>query len=158
MELKSTGGFSLTELLVVIAIISITATIAVPQFTKMKNNANLKEAAREISGDIQLCRRMAVSENVHYRIVINTANNEYTIQKETSPSIWVNVSSTKNVGGEYADVKIVGDPTYGADKIVFQPRGTTNAGTLKIQHEKSLSKASIVTSLMGRVRVKYELK
>jgi hypothetical protein len=68
------------------------------------------------------------------------------------------VSSIKNVGENDASIKIIGDPTFGGDKIIFQPRGTTNAGTLVLQHEKLLSRASIITSLMWRVRIEYELK
>ena len=159
MKVKSAAkAFSLVELLIVIVILSILCTIAIPNFAKYRGNTNLKEAAQEISGDIQLCKQMAVAENVHYRIVLNIENNNYTIQKETSPSNWTNVSSIKNIGKADTSIKIIEDPTFASDKIIFQPRGTTNAGTLVIQHEKLLSKASIVTSLMGRVRIIYELK
>jgi prepilin-type N-terminal cleavage/methylation domain-containing protein len=159
MKVKSaTRAFSLVELLIVIVILSILGTIAVPNFIKYRGNINLKQAAREISGDIQLCKQMAVAENVHYRIVLNVENNNYIIQRETSPSNWTNVSSIKNIGKDDASIKIIEDPTFESDKIIFQPRGTTNAGTLVIQHEQLLSRASIITSLMGRVRIKYELK
>ena len=158
MKIKSSKGFSLIELVIVIGILFILGEIAVLQFIKYKGNANLKEAVRAISGDIQLCRQMAVSENTHYRIMINVANNEYTIQKETSPSTWVDVFPVKSVSKDYSDIKIIGAPTFRTDKIIFQPRGTINAGTLEIQHTKLLSKASIITSLMGRVRIQYELR
>ena len=158
MKVKSAKGFSLIELLIVIAILSILCTQASPYFTKYMANVNLKEAARKISGDIQLCKRMAVAENTHFRMLINAAANEYTIQRKTSPSTWANVFSTIKVCGNDANIKIIGDTTYADDQIVFQPRGTTNAGTLKIQHEKILSQASIITSLMGRVRIQYDLK
>ena len=158
MKIISAKGFSLLELLIVIVILTIVGTISAPNFIKYRGNTNLKEAAREISGDIHLCKQRAIAENVHYRIVLNVENNNYTIQKETSPSNWTNVSSIKNVGENDASIKIIGDPTFGGDKIIFQPRGTTNAGTLVLQHEKLLSRASIITSLMGRVRIEYELK
>jgi prepilin-type N-terminal cleavage/methylation domain-containing protein len=159
MKVKSAAkAFSLVELLIVIAILGILAAIAAPNFTRYKGNANLRAAAREISGDIQYCKQRAVAENVHYRIVLNFEINNYIIQKETSPSNWTNVSSIKNIGKDDTSIKIIEDPTFGGNKIIFQPRGTTNAGTLVIQHEKLLSKASIVTTLMGRVRIKYEIQ
>lgn len=158
MNIKSSKGFSLIELVIVIGILFILGEITVLGFIKFTGNANLKEAARAISGDIQLCKAMAVTKHTHYQIVLNVANNEYTIQKETSPSTWVDVFPAKSIGKNYGDIKIVGDPTFGDDKIIFQPRGTTSAGTLEIEHQKLFSKASIVTNLMGRVRIEYELK
>ncbi|HQF11475.1 MAG TPA: GspH/FimT family protein [Paludibacteraceae bacterium] len=159
MKVKSTAkAFSLVELLIVIAIISIIGTIAVSSFAKYRGNSCLREAAREITGDIQLCKQKAVAENVRYRILLFTSCNNYTIQKETFHDNWVNVSSIKNIGEDDNAIKIIGDPTYPADKIIFQPRGTTNAGTLVLQHKENYSTASIVTSLMGRVRIKYDFK
>ena len=159
MKFKSTAkAFSLVELLIVLAIFSIVITIAVPAFSKYRGNANLREVVQEISGDIRLCKQKAVAENSRYRIQLNVRSNNYIIQKETSSSHWTNVSSLKNIGADDAALKISGDPTYGGDRIYFQPRGTTTAGTLEIQHEKFLSKASIVTSIMGRVRIEYKFK
>lgn len=159
MQVKSAAkAFSLVELLIVITIISIIGTIAVSSFAKHRGNTCLREAARQITGDIQLCKQRAVAENVRYRIQLNFEGNNYIIQKETSPDIWINVSSIKNIGEDDAALKIFRDPTYGGEKIIFQPRGTTNAGTLEIQHEKFLSKASIITSLTGRVRIEYDMK
>ena len=158
MKVKSATGFSLIELLIVIAIFSILVAIASPNFTKYKANTKLKEAARKITQDIQFCKRMAVAENTHFRITINKATSEYTIQRKISDSSWTNVSSTKKISEDDEDIKISDDPTYGSDQILFQPRGTTNAGTLKIKHGKIQSEASIITSLMGHVRIQYDLK
>lgn len=151
-------AFSLVELLIVIAIISILSIMSAPVFSKFRGNANLKEAVREISGDILLCKHRAIAENVHYRIILSVANNNYIIQKETGPSTWINVGSAKEIGEDDASIKIAEDPTFASDTIIFAPRGTTRAGTLVLQHDKLLSKARIITSMMGRVRIQYELK
>ncbi len=151
-------AFSLVELLTVIAIVSILGVISALSVVRYRGNTNLKEAAREITGDIQLCKQRAVAETTHYRILIIVESNAYIIQKKTSNENWTNMSSIKNIGEHDSAVKIVGHPTHGDHKIIFQPRGTTNAGTLIIRHDKILSTASIVTSLMGRVRIDYDLK
>lgn len=156
--ISSVKAFSLVELLIAVAITSILFAISVISFSKLRANVCLREAARTISSDIQLCKTRAVSESVRYRIIIQMECNNYIIQKESSPGYWTNVSSVKNIGEQDDAVKIVKDPTYGGDMIIFQPRGTTNAGTLEIQHAKFLSTAKIVTSLTGRVRIKYDLK
>lgn len=159
MKVISTAkAFSLVELLIVIVIISIIGTVATSSFAKYRGNACLREATREISGDIHLCKHRAVVENRRYRMLISVSSNNYAVQKETSPDHWTNVSPIKNIGVGDEAVKIIGDPTYGNETIYFQPRGTTNLGTLELQHEKYLSKVKIVTSLMGRVRVEYDLK
>jgi prepilin-type N-terminal cleavage/methylation domain-containing protein len=161
MKMKSaTKAFSLVELLTVIAIISILSIISMPGFAKYRGNTNLKEAVREISGDIQLCKQRAVAENLRYRLILNVTNNNYIMQKETSPSHWENVFSTKYIGEDDASVKIMNDPapTFASNTIIFQPRGTTNLGTIVIHHEKFLSEASIKTNITGRVKVKYKLK
>lgn len=159
MKIKlDTKAFSLVELLIVIAIIAIVGAISAPTFTRFRGNACLREATRKLTSDIQLCRHSAVAENTRYRIVLNVETSSYLIQKETSPSNWTSVSCIKNLGEEDAAVKMGGKQTHAAHKIIFQPRGTTNAGTLELQHETLHSRASIVTSLMGRVRVQYYIK
>jgi len=159
MNFKSTAkAFSLVELLIVIAIISIIGTISTSSFAKYRGNTCLREATRKITGDIHLCKHKAVAENVRYRILISVSSNNYAVQKETSPSHWTSVSPIKNIGDNDESVKIIGDPTHWNDTIFFHPRGTTNGGTLILQHEKFRSKASIVTSLIGRVRVEYDLR
>ena len=156
MILKTTAkAFSLVELLIVIAIVTIIGTIATSSFVKYRGNACLRDASRKITGDIYLCKQMAVAEIARYRILINAGNNNYVIQKETSQNHWASISTIKNIGGDDKAVKIIGDPIH---TIYFQPRGTTTGGTLELQHEKYLSKVKIVTSLMGRVRVEYDLK
>ena len=157
MKVKADNGFTLLELVIVIVIIAVLGSLASSNFVKYRANTNLKEAARKISGDIQLCKQRAVAENKSYRIAIDTNNNQYTVQKEISPSVWTNVCPSIRVCDDDT-IKIIGHPTYGSNRILFYPRGTTNAGSLKIQHGQVLSEARIVTSLMGRVRIEYALK
>jgi len=151
-------AFSLVELLIVIAIISILSIISAPVFSKYRGNVCLRESVRKIASDIQLCKASAAADGVRYRIIIDVKSNNYIVQKETSLGDWTNVSSIRNFGEQDEAVKIIGKPTHVAQIIYFQPRGTTNAGTLEIRHEKIMSTAKIVTSLTGRVRIKYDTK
>ncbi|MFO7569309.1 MAG: prepilin-type N-terminal cleavage/methylation domain-containing protein [Smithellaceae bacterium] len=152
MRIRGNNGFSLIELLITIAIMGIVLAIAAPNFTRYRDNTNLREAARDISSDIQLCKQRALSENAEYSMTFNVGLNNYTIKREEV------VTATKTVGAGNAVIKIVGDPTFADDKIIFQPRGTTNPGHLDLQHTTRLSKAQIITSIMGRVRVTYDFK
>ena len=167
MKNKSAKGFSLIELFIVMAIAATLLSIAVPTFNKYRDNANLKEATREISGDIQLYKQSAVSENRGYRINFDAVANTYGIQIENpvGSGTYVNISTvkpgaqdTKNVGAGNANIVIFGAPTFPGGAITFNPRGTSGAGTLVLKHSIRLSTATITTSLMGRVRVTYDLK
>ena len=160
MKFKSYKGFSLIELLIAMALITILAAVASPYFTKYRYNTNLKEAARTISGDIQLYKQKAVTENIGYRINFNESTNEYTIQKETAlNSGSYNNLNTRKVAEGYSNI-VLSDPSFagGASYVTFNQRGTSTAGHVILTHDKTSSTANITTTIMGRVKVKYELK
>jgi prepilin-type N-terminal cleavage/methylation domain-containing protein len=169
VKIKSAKGFSLIELLIVMAIAATLLSIAVPTYNRYRDNANLREAAGEISGDIQLFKQTAVSENRGYRINFDASANAYGIQIENpvGSGTYVNLSTvkpgaqdTKNVGAGNANVVISGTPSFsgGVPHVTFNPRGTSGAGNLVLIHSIRLSTATIRTTLMGRVRVEYDLK
>ena len=167
MKIKSAKGFSLIEILIVTVIMAILMSMAVPTFNKFRDNTNLREAARGISSDIQEYRQRAISENIHYRINFDAAGNIYTIRRETvlDSDTYADVM-TKNVGASNANIVISGTPSFsgGVPHVIFNPRGTTGAGSLDLIHiirhvpPNSLCKATITTTTMGRVRVTYEIK
>ncbi len=103
------------------AIAATLLSIAVPTFNRYRDNANLREAAGEISGDIQLYKQTAVSENRGYRINFDASANTYGIQIENpvGSGTYVNLSTvktgaqdTKNVGAGNANIVIFGTPTF----------------------------------------------
>ena len=167
MKIKSSRGFSLIEVIIVLAIVAIAASVAAPNFNSFRQNTNLKEAARDISSDIYLCRQRAVSENRGYRINFSIAANTYTIQQETvvnntRTGNYVALT-TKTVGAGNANIIIYNTPappsfTGGVSYVTFNPRGTSGAGSLTLQHTKRLSTATITINAMGRANVSYVLK
>ena len=165
--MKTNKGFSLIELIIVIAIIGIVLAIASPSFYKYRQNTNLKEATRELAGDISLYRQTAIAQNVRYRINFNPSGNiydSYTIQVESpaNSGTYVDVS-TKSPTSVSSSIIIMGDAsspsfTGGVPYITIQPRGTMGAGTVWLQHLDRQSTSTITTNLMGRVNVTYDLK
>lgn len=140
------NGFTLTEVLIVIAILGIVLAIAAPNFTRYRDNANLREAARDVSSDIQLYKQRAIAENTNYEI--SFSGNNYTITKGAT------TVATKTVGANNAYIKI--SESYPTGKIELDTRGMLKpSGELKLKHSKRGSEATITTSLTGRVSVTY---
>jgi type II secretion system protein H len=164
VKIKSSRGFTVIEMMIVIAIIGIVLSVAIPNISSYRQNTNLKEAARDISSDISFYRQSAVAENRGYRINFSAVANTYTIQQETV----VNNTRTGNyvslitrtVGAGNANIIISGTPSFsgGVPNVTFDPRGTSGAGSLTLQHTKRASTATITTNLMGRVNVQYILQ
>ncbi len=161
MKIKNNTGFSLIELVVVIAIISILLAIAVPNFIRWRDNSNLREQARNISSDILLNKQRAAAENVRYRITFNSGTNDYVIQRESvlnANDFAADVSAvTKLVNPENTAITILGTPSFsgGVPAITLEPRGTSTAGSLVLQHTRRLSTATITANIMGRINVQY---
>lgn len=171
MKKRRAGGFSLIELLIVMAIAGVVLAVATPNYLKYRDNANLKEAANQIAGEIAFWRQSAIAENVRYRIVFNQSANSYTIQRENpaNSGIYVNLSAinasvtdTRNLADVSNSISIMGSnpPNFsgGVAFITIQPRGTMSGGTVWLQHTTRLSTSTITTNLMGRVNVAYNLK
>ncbi len=155
--MKKKNGFSLVELLIVIAILGIVLAIAGPNLFKHRHNINLREAVRDISAEMSLCRQRAIAENIQYRISFNFGSNQYTVSRlPLGSATWQNVS-TGNLGGgnsliSFSSTTFSGSPPA----VIFLPRGTTSAGgALLIQHSKTPRVATITVTITGRVRVDY---
>ncbi len=152
MKVRKNKGFTLIELLIVIALIGIVAGIASANFKNYRDRTNMREAAREISSDIQYYKQRAVSESVPYSITFNAGANNYIIQRDGT------TVATKSVGKEKVPVSIDGTPTFGGSPPTLNlfTRGTTSAGSLILKHASpKVKRMRITTSMMGRVTVNY---
>lgn len=161
MQKKTVSGFTLIEVMIVIAILGIVLAIATPNFMAYRDNTNLKEAARNVSSEIQLCKQMAVAGSVRYAVSFISGSDHFWIFKETSPTSGAySFYATKTIHGSNA-VTVFGTPSFmpgGVSYVTLHPRGTSTNGSLKLIHNTRLSEATITTNLMGRVKVTYVLK
>ncbi len=69
--LRDAKGFTLIEMAVVGAIVGITTMIAVPSFTQWKARYQMKQAATELAGNLNLARAAAMSRGTG--ITVTTA-------------------------------------------------------------------------------------
>lgn len=180
---KLIKGFTLIELLIVIAITAILAGISAPLFNKYRCNANLKEAARGITGQIQLYKQRAITENKRFLIYYPTYLYYLNGENVYVEMIWERNCSTHCssdwcfTGGQISIRKISDDasvifsttegyqftnPTcYSGSGISYfeaTPRGTMGTGWFYLKHTKTNSTARIDVSTMGKVSVTYDIK
>lgn len=66
------SGFTLVELMVVIAIIGIIMVIAVPNFTRIQQEARLRGACQRIAQHLKQIRERAISTNGTFQIAFHT--------------------------------------------------------------------------------------
>ncbi len=124
--LTENKGFSLTELAVVMILLIILAAIGIPNLGKVMPRYHLKEAARNLYGDLQLAKATAIKEgtpctvefvNGGYQIFLDLNQNLERDGNETSNQYLV-----KNVRwAAFEDVRV--DPSGG---ITFQANDNGN--------------------------------
>jgi len=71
----------LMNLLVTIGIIVLIATISIPYLRKYQPNLKLNAAARDLTTDLRYAQQLTITEQKIYRVVFNSDNDQYQIQR-----------------------------------------------------------------------------
>jgi Tfp pilus assembly protein FimT len=81
------AGLVLAELLVVLVIISLFVSLAVANFSGLLRRSTFRTQANELVSIMQMAASAAAESNRRYEVIINIAEQSYTLRQITSPQL-----------------------------------------------------------------------
>jgi prepilin-type N-terminal cleavage/methylation domain-containing protein len=165
-------GLTIIELVVVMCILGIMVLIAIPNIGRWLPRYRLKSAARDVASNMQLARLGAIKDNREWAILFDPNGQVYRIISDKGPDgKWgtpddteekvVNLSDYPNIGfGDNGHGRIgdddapVGDGvTFVGKRAEFNPGGTSTAGTIYLQNNRTDAMAIRVESSTGIIKM-----
>jgi prepilin-type N-terminal cleavage/methylation domain-containing protein len=136
-------GLTIIELVVVMCILGVMVLIAIPNIGRWLPRYRLRSAARDVSSNMQLARLGSIKDN-----------RDDVEEKAVNLSDYTNVRFGDNGYGPVAGGGPVGDGvTFVAERAEFNPGGTSTAGTVYLQNNRTDAMAIRVDSSTGIIRV-----
>jgi prepilin-type N-terminal cleavage/methylation domain-containing protein len=80
-------GFTMTELIVVLVIISLFALLAVTNFSGLLRRSTFRAQANELVSTMQMAVSAAAESDRRYEVIIDIAEQSYTLRQITSPQL-----------------------------------------------------------------------
>ena len=170
---KREFGFTFVELMVVFVILGIMASVSGITYTRWLPNYRLKGAARDLYSNMQLARLQAIRNNIRFAVVFNPAGGSYQLVSggpdgaigtgddvvQTTVNLIDYGSGIAYGSGDAAtnwngDGIPVDNVSYGGNRLVFNSRGMSTAGSVYIDHSGNDRCFAVTTLLSGHVRIR----
>jgi len=142
-------GFTLLEIIMTLTLIVIVAAIAYPSYSRMTANGNLRNAARDITGDMANLKERAMAQNTQFNIVFNVGNNTYSFP---------GVAAEKTPASFGQDIRLTSAAFGAGSTVSFTTRGTLSQGGNVVLANGRGSTATITCNLSGRTYVQFNMQ
>ncbi|MGY4533755.1 type IV fimbrial biogenesis protein FimU [Pseudomonas sp. TE3786] len=115
---KGSRGFTMIEMMVVVVLLAIFASMAIPSFINMINNAKVQSTSNELASLLQYARSTAVQNNTSYTVCVS--NSVWSVKKGADCT---SVTELRNLT-PVVDITVAASTS--AVPMVFAPNGTTS--------------------------------
>lgn len=143
-------GITLIELIVVMVIIAIGAVLLAPNIGAWLPNYRLRSATRDIASTMRTAQMKAVSNNLQYRVNLNTGDvglKNYILQRNSGG--WIDDGAIQTLP---PGITIAAN-TLPNQRAEFNPNSTSSSGSVTLLGSKGAQKRIFLTSATGRVRI-----
>lgn len=118
-------GFTLTELIVVVLMVSLFVLLAMANFSGLLVRSTFRAQAHELVSTMQSAVRAAAESGRRYGVIINIAEQNYTLREITSPELYgvpeeEEIIITNQLGQECRISYIQFDDWTGTDEEIFR--------------------------------------
>lgn len=165
-------GMTLLELIVVVAIMGILMTIAALTIGSKSHRMRMKSDARDLVSNMQIARVRAIRDTRPWAIQFNTTNRTYKLLSDSGEA-WHKENWSDGDETIYRTVKLNNDVRFGtqkgvpkssytvpvdgvsfsANRVVFNPNGTSEMGTVYLTIDSGETFAINCLSTTGRIKV-----
>lgn len=158
----SQKGFTVIELITVVCVIGILAYMALPPILQMRENAEYREATRNIVSVMRDARNRAITGNLQHQVEFDPAVpcRRYRLTRGDRAYNSTVFGTAGNVIQNWTSVPSTVSIVTTDHNLTFNPNGTAiftvpvdTSETIRVQDKNGTTRVSVVVSQTGRIQV-----